>query len=476
MKMGRDERSSRSICRPEERSDDLNVLVIADRLIGYVGTIADHLSALKSHSRHDLVVVDFRTFKELGIPLERFDVVVIHYSLILASETYIPADLGARLAAYPGLKVAFIQDEYRWIDRTAASLARYGFHVLFSVINQEAIDRVYHHPNLRGLRKEITLTGFVPEALARRAVPEYAARPIDVGYRARKVPAWLGSFALEKFEIGQRFAEDASRYDLVCDIEHQEAKRIYGEAWINFVSNCKAMLGTESGASVCDFTGEVQQSVEAYEARNPHATFDDLRRRFFMDRDGDTIIRVISPRCFEAAALRTLMILYPGTYSGRLEAWRHYVPLARDHSNMDEVVSVLNDADRATEIIENAYNEVALEETNTFRAMAAHFDAVIGQEAANLPFRREIDIPNFKQIENKENRILRKYEITLKIKRIIYSSVNWTFRHLLPQRTHPTALSLLRALSRRQFKAVFHALWVIVVVRSCRFLIYGSRK
>lgn len=86
---------------------------------------------------------------------------------------------------------------------------------------------------------------------------------------------------------------------------------------------------------------------------------------------------VISSRCFEAAALRTLMVLYQGPYSGRLIPWRHYVPLAKDHSNIEEVVAFLRDPDRAQAMIDCAFREVALDPANSFAALARQFDAVI---------------------------------------------------------------------------------------------------
>ena len=68
------------------------------------------------------------------------------------------------------------------------------------------------------------------------------------------------------------------------------------------------------------------------------------------------------------------MILYEGWYSGVLIPWRHYVPLKKDHSNMDEVVAVLSDERHAQEIIQNAYREIALNPGNSYAAMVARFD------------------------------------------------------------------------------------------------------
>ena len=64
-----------------------------------------------------------------------------------------------------------------------------------------------------------------------------------------------------------------------------------------------------------------------------------------MDSDGELEIQVISPRCFEAVALGTVLILYPGSYSGVLEREKHFIGLEKDFSNIKEVVErVKNDS------------------------------------------------------------------------------------------------------------------------------------
>ena len=133
-------------------------------------------------------------------------------------------------------------------------------------------------------------------------------------------------------------------------------------------------------AGFVDYTGEVYQAIDEFERANPTATFEEINDRFLEGRDGQIVIHVISPRCFEAAALRTLMILYPGEYSGVLEPGRHYVELRHDHSNMDEVMAVVLDPDRAAKIIERAYTEVAVSGRWSFKTFIQdHFDKVIDE-------------------------------------------------------------------------------------------------
>ncbi|WFU66904.1 hypothetical protein [Bradyrhizobium brasilense] len=355
----------------------LQLLLLCDFVGGSASTIIDHAMSLRKSSRHAIQIFNSKGDLSDALEFDRFDGVLIHYSLVACMDDYIGPNLRAAISRFKGLKAAFVQDEYRWTNETTDALRALGIHVLFSVVPPEIIDEVYPQERLPGVVRETLLTGYVPAELLGRAVQRYEERSVDVGYRARKLPAWLGSFAREKWLIADRFKADAAAYGLVCDMSTREEDRLYGESWIEFLASCKAVLGTESGSSVCDFTGDIQRNVEQHLARDPTVSYETLRDLYFKDTDGRIILSVISPRCFEAAALRTLMILYDGHYSGRLEAWRHYVPLRKDHSNMSEVVEVLRDRARAEEIIDRVYREVALNPDNSFEAMVAQVDRVI---------------------------------------------------------------------------------------------------
>lgn len=355
----------------------LEILLLCHRPPAIAATLEQHLSALQNYSRHRVRAVSIYGQLPRDLELERFDVIVIHWSLIAASDAFVSPETRARIARAPALKVAFVQDEYRFVNRTIAALAAMDLHVLLTCVPPEEIEKVYPAHKLPGVAKVNVLTGYVHDELLGIAPIPYEQRPLDVGYRARKLSAWMGELAAEKWRISERFAADAPKYGLTVDLSAREEDRIYGDAWLSFIRRCRAMLGVESGVSVIDFDGTLQATVEAAEAANPTATFEELREQHFKDLDGRISLAQISPRCFEAAALRTLMILYEGDYSGRLVPWRHYVPLKKDHSNMDAVVAVLRDPVQAQAIIEHAYQEVALDPRNGFRAAIADFDAVI---------------------------------------------------------------------------------------------------
>ena len=81
----------------------------------------------------------------------------------------------------------------------------------------DVIDDLYPPEIFKNVRRETILTGYVPEHLLRLEVKKYEDRPIDVGYRARKLPEWLGYFGQEKWLIADKFLETAGRYNLNHD-------------------------------------------------------------------------------------------------------------------------------------------------------------------------------------------------------------------------------------------------------------------
>jgi hypothetical protein len=355
----------------------LELLLLCDYEAGTAGTIVDHIFGIKQFSRHTIRVLSSRGEFPTGLELGRFDGLIIHYSLVACLDAFIGPRARQRIKQFPGVKIAFVQDDYRFIDQTVDAMRDLGVNVLFGLAPDNIIDDVYPPSRLEGVIRETVLTGYVPEHLTKMTVPPFSERKIDIGYRARKLPAWLGALGQQKWIIADVFKERAGQYNLKCDISTNEYDRIYGRDWIDFVANCKSMIGSESGSSVCDFTGEIQKRVEQHERAFPGTPFDVLRDLYFKDEDGRLPMNVISPRCFEAAALRTLMILYDGKYSNRLVPWRHYVPLRLDHSNFDEVVGVLQNPERAQGIIDTAFNEVALNPENMFPSMVVQMDSAI---------------------------------------------------------------------------------------------------
>ena len=377
------------MARPKSgRLDRLTMLIVGTLPPSAANTISDHIFAFPRFSRHHVV---FRqntraVFGDMGgltptfpksINLATFDVLILHYSCYLPGDSHFDAQARQTIRDYRGLKILLIQDEYRQVNVIHDRIRELGIDVLFTCVPTGEIEKVYPSDSLPGLTKVNTLTGFVPEALLKHKVSPIARRPIHVGYRARRLPFWLGELAVEKWRIVPQFQNAVAGSGLRLDVSYQEADRIYGGAWLKFIKSCKCTLGVESGASVFDFTGEIQRSVEEYVARHPDAKFEEVQQAILAPHEGRIVLNQISPRCFEAAALRTAMVLFEGHYSHVLEPWRHYIPLKKDFSNISEVTAAIRDDALLQALVDRTYREIALNPEYSYAAFVSRFDDVV---------------------------------------------------------------------------------------------------
>lgn len=352
----------------------LSVLLLADDQKGHPNTIHDHIQAFRRYSRHDVFLLNPRGLaRSRFLDVSAFDVVVVHYSIVVIWDDYLSPWFRERIAEFDGLKVQFLQDEYRWVDRITAESRRLGIDVLYSVVPPDAVTGVYGD-RLPGTEILPTLTGYVPDALRDRSVPPAAARPVDVGYRGRSLPYWLGRLGHEKVEIGRGFLSRAAGSGLRCDIAWTEGARIHGEAWNRFTASCRTMLASESGASVVDYDGAAEEAVKAHLARHPTATYEDVEREVLGPWLGGPSINTVSPRIFEAAAFRTGLVMFPGEYAGVIEPWRHYIPLEKDFGNLDEVVAAIRDTTSLEAMTSRAHAELIASGAYSERRFVEQFD------------------------------------------------------------------------------------------------------
>jgi len=371
-----------------ERRRRLRILLLCDDWRGHANTIKDHINALRRLSRHDV-----RTFNPIGmrdsvaLALDEFDAIVIHYSVIVSHPNYLSEAFREKLRRYRGLKVQFIQDEYRWVDRITAAMRDVVIDVLFTLVSEPSASIIYD-TRLPGVRRVHTLTGYVDDALAGRPWRPLRERTIDVAYRGRDIPYWIGRISRDKVEVGRGFLERAPRYGLKVDIGWTEKDRIYGEAWIDFISSCRATLCSESGASITDFDGSAERAVIEYMTAHPGADFEEIHHAVLEPFEGNAPMPVISPRVFEAAALGTALIMFPGYYSGVVQPEEHYIVLEKDFSNMDEVVGKLRDDAFLAALTQRAADHLVRSGKWTFKAFVEQFDEVVEEEARRPRARR----------------------------------------------------------------------------------------
>lgn len=371
-----------------------NVLIIysvlEDRLRG---SVRDHLYCFERHSPHRCFYLNLAVRRvPAWLGRIRFDAVVFHTTFLSkrANPVYFERlrrraqplkDIGCRRLALP-------QDEYLPPRPLCDFIEEFRVDHVFSVAPPSEWPAIYPDIDRQRVRISRVLTGYLePSGLAESDAlgRELDRRPIDIGYRAKEIAAWLGRRGRLKAEIGRAFAAAAAGKGLRCDISMRPEDTLLGSDWLRYLAACKYTLGVEGGASLLDHDGSVRACTERFLAKHPGASFDEVEAACFPGRDGSFHLAALSPRHLEACATRTCQVLVEGDYNGVLQANRHYIPVRADLSNVDEAVEIIRRDDRRAAIVEAAYNDVVASGRYGYDRFVAEFESVA---FAGLPPRR----------------------------------------------------------------------------------------
>jgi len=352
----------------------LKVLVLYDPGSTHVATLHEHLVSLRVFSSHDVHFSPATGMVRLGVDLAIFDVVVLHYSIRVSLSDHLSPYVARSLSEYGGLKVLFIQDEYDTTETARRWIERLCVQVVYTCIPVDQVQSVY--PNTRFPYVEFipTLTGYVPWKPLRRLRP-LAQRKLLIAYRGRALPFWYGALGQEKMIIGKRMREICDARGLPVDIEWEDDKRIYGPKWYEFLESARATLGTESGSNILDETGSIRAAIESALLHNPDLTYEEAQSQFLGEHEGRIRMNQVSPKIFEAISCRTALILFEGAYSRVIEPDLHFIPLKKDFSNVDEVLTKVSDLDFVEEITTRAFDDVIASGRYSYQNFVADFDA-----------------------------------------------------------------------------------------------------
>jgi hypothetical protein len=358
----------------------LNILVLYDKNSLYTNTVREYLESFSLFSKNHIYYTH-ATYTNLNcLDLSLFDVVVTHYSIRLSFDWHLSSFYRQALKKYKGLKISFVQDEYDETETIRRSIEELGINILFTCVPEEFIENIYPSSRFSGVKFIQTLTGWVPSNLENiNEFKPISERQNVICYRGRPLAYWYGDLGQEKVNIGKVVKAECKRRGISVDIEWDEDKRIYGDQWYPFLSNARATLGTESGSNVFDDYGEIRRSIKWEIDNNPSVTYEEIHHKYLAEHEGKVKMNQISPKMFEAIALKTALVLFEGAYSGILKPDLHYISLKKDFSNLDQVLAKLDDISYLENITETAFSDIILSGKYNYEQFILQFDDVIAQ-------------------------------------------------------------------------------------------------
>ena len=338
-----------------------NVLVLYNGQSMYTPTVQDYVEAFSRYSKHNVHYLHAGPATVPEFDFGDYDLLLITYSVRLCyAERVMSPAMRAAIRGFPGLTVAFVQDEYQETLRLRHALRDLDVKLVFTCVPEDKISWVYPPEEFGDVRFVQVLTGYVPDRLrhvARHQLRAVDSRPNWIGYRGRQLGHCWGDLAHYKVEIGKRFKTACVDLGVPHDIAWTEQARIYEDEWYGFLTSCRATLGTPSGCNVFDWDGSLERHFRYLIKRQPDLTYEEYRP-VIAERESEIDMGQISPRVFEAAALGTVLVMLESDYGGVVTAGEHYIPVRADFSNVEDVIDQLRDVQRLTEVADAAHEHL----------------------------------------------------------------------------------------------------------------------
>jgi len=304
---------------------------------------------------------------------EPFDAVVLLHS-VFSNQQYLRRFLLWTVAFHDAPKAFFIGNEYKLMPEKIRFCKQLRIKLLVTQSKDERVSSLYK--NALGCKVAcVPNTGIDPKIFS--PTTPLQNRPNTIGYRSNPSIWYMGND--EKTAITDWFQANESRIGVKVDASLSPSDRFDAQGYAKFLNRCRGQLGTESGGDYFELTDRTRKKVNAYTRKYPAATWTEIKSLFF-DHYGPSIpLRIISGRQVEAAACKTVQILFEGRYNDYLKPDKHYIPLKKDFSNFDEVMQKFRDDNYCLRITKNAYDLVMSELTyeKLIDKFAVHLESIL---------------------------------------------------------------------------------------------------
>jgi hypothetical protein len=353
--------------------------IIYERNIRDRKTIADYTYSFRKYATdHRHLYINAALPLPLSLKNIPADLIIFHYTFVgqkwAGQEHFLKVQTTIdELQSHTAHKVAINQDEYYLSNAVCDFCKRFNIKSFITLLPEKEWQKVYPYEK-SGIEQFIfSFAGYIDEEEIKYLndiQPPHFSRKIDISYRARKVPYWLGEHGQIKYQIGEAFLTSPKTSQLNCDISSRESDVFYGRNWLKFLANSRTALGCLGGASLHDPDGNIRSIVDLYVKSNPKALFAEVKKACFNETDNNLEYFAISPRHFECCITKTCQILMKGNYFGVLKPNIDYIELKPDYSNLDQVIVQIKDPEFTQIIANNAFNNVVQSGKYTYRYFA----------------------------------------------------------------------------------------------------------
>ena len=282
------------------------------------------------------------TFFDRFTELKNYKWLIKHYSFLENKNSY---------------KIGLPQDDY-WCQEIRDEWYSRNLDMIVSVFDKKQWPILYPKSIKNGLKiirgHTIYLT---PNKFKKIEGIPFKKRENDIVYRTVGYPFFPNKFGMMKSQIGEMMYKKHQN-DLRLDISNREKDLIFGHKWITFLSNSKAVLGSNSGSSVIVRNHKHMRDLLAQKEKYTVSDLWTFEKDFFEKSDRGYELTDISPRNIEAAMTKTLQVLIDGEYGGILRKGEDYFALNEDLSNTEELIQLLNNQKKTEKITNSCYNRI----------------------------------------------------------------------------------------------------------------------
>ena len=343
-----------------------NSFILFAEKYSVVENVREHISAIQMVPDLRIKLIDPITEKWDGRDLSCASGIIIHYSVSPIWNSIWHPNNVAKIRHFSGIKIVFVQDEYRQVNRFQELCATMGIQYVFSSVNAKTW--ATHYPDLVriGVQFEKTLPGYVSNSLKDLCFTYPSMKEKYIGYRSRKVPFYLGKHGRQKVELDVSLRSLVGRSNWIIDSSVIEEKRLARTKWYDYLSKTRVSPTVEGGSSTWDFTGELEEKGRQAEIEGE--SFDEFYQRFLIRVDGKIDYKTSSPRIFESAAVGSVILAVDGDYDGLLQN-NYNCLMIETLDHLEDALIQLEDESFCDFLAENARMSLIDEARNNFSTL-----------------------------------------------------------------------------------------------------------